>query len=249
MKRVSVVLLIFAVSLTSWAVCPDAVSAIELGWVNLAGLVHSTPVDIIRPPHSCDQCKKEFCVERVPVTECKTGKKLVYDTKKRYEYVTIPETRYRYVTRRVTKEVKCSYCMPTCETTDVDHCYEKERWDTEDSCSGELHCKTCETKVEKLPCKHCGRRPGETIVKVRVRECVKEPYIVYRRVQKQVCIKQPRYERVQVSVTRYVCNTCGGNDCQGCCDQGGCEPGCEYDVAPDPADALETEEPEPAPEP
>ncbi len=201
-------------------------AADELAWSRLAGLVGSTPVDLIRPPGSCDTCKKEFCIQRVPVTECVPGKKLVYDVKKRYEYVTIPETRYRYVTRHVTKEVKCSYCVPYCETKEVDHRYESEQWDSQETGCGELHCKTCVTKTEKLPCKHCSRKPGETIVKARVKECVKEPYIVYRQVKREICVKLPRYENVKVSVTRYVCKDCNVKSC-GSCDKGTCDEGCQ----------------------
>ena len=62
---------------------------------------------------------------------CVKGKKLVFDAKMRYECVTIPETRYRFVTRRITKEVTCPACVPTCETTDVCRCYESEKWTTD----------------------------------------------------------------------------------------------------------------------
>ncbi len=190
----------------------------ELPWSRLGGMLKSTPVDV-PCPQSCDQCTGEFCIQRVPVTECVVGKKLVYDIKKTYEYVTIPETRYRFVTRHVTKEVECPYCMPTCETTEVDRCYKSEQWTSDDTGCGKLHCRSCTTKFEKYPCKHCGRKPGQTVVKVRVKECVKEAYTVYRQVKRPVCIKQPRYERTEVSVTRYVCkdcNQCGGQGCDSC---------------------------------
>lgn len=202
-------------------------SAVELPWSNLAGLMHSTPVDVICPPGSCDTCKKEFCINRVPVTKCETGKKLVYDVEKRYEYVTIPETRYRFVTRHVTKEVKCSYCMPYCEAYEVDHCYKSEQWNSHESGCGDVHCKSCVTRTEKLTCQHCGRKPGETIVKVRVKECIKEPYVVYRQVRRQVCVKRPRYEHVEVPVTRYVCKDCASGGCGQCGDRGTCDACCE----------------------
>lgn len=193
-------------------------SAEELAWNRVAKLLrNATPVDVIRPPDSCDTCQGEVCVQRVPVTECVTGKKLVYDVEKRYEYVTIAETRHRFVTRWVTKEVKCDYCQPYCESYDVDHRYETERWDTQETGCGELHCRSCVAHTEQLPCQHCGRKPGETIVKARVKECVEEPYVVYRQVRRQICVKTPRYEKVNVSVTRHVCcDQCGGRGCNQC---------------------------------
>ena len=203
-------------------------SASELGG-KLAGLMHGTPVDVIHPPGTCNQCKKEFCVQHVPVTECVPGKKLVYDVKKRYEYVTIPETRYRFVTRHVTKEIDCPYCMPYCESEDVAHCYESEKWSSHKHGCGDLHCKTCVVKTEKLPCQHCGRKPGETIIKARVKECVKEAYTVYRQVKREICVKKPRYEHVNVEVTRNVCNNCGagGGGCKHGSDGGACDKCCE----------------------
>ncbi len=196
-------------------------SAAELSWSRLGGLVQGTPFDV-HLPGSCNQCGHEGCIERVPVKECVKGKKLVYDCKVRYEYVSIPETRYRWVNRHITKEVPCPYCMPTCETSEKPHCYETEKWHSsgEAGCGGcgQVHCKTCQKQVETLECKQCGRKPGETIAKVRVKTCVKEPYIVYRQVRKPVCVKQPRYEHVKVSVTRYVCKHCGHQK-PSCCEE------------------------------
>ena len=228
MRKLSVLWVAVAIS-AMLLLPPQKTFALELPWSNLGCMLKHSPVDV-PCPQSCDQCSGEFCIQRVPVTECVKGKKLVYDAKIRYEYVTIPETRYRFVTRCITKEVKCPACVPTCETTDVCRCYESEQWTTDHlGCgSGQLHCRKCEKKVEKYPCKKCGRKPGEAVVKVHVRECIKEPYVVYRQVKRPVCIKQPRHERTTVKVTRYVCKNCGGCD-QGCgescgqCDEQGCD--------------------------
>ena len=127
----------------------------------------------------CDKCgaahsAAEQCVLVVRVKERVVGKKKVYDCKVRYEWVTIPETRYRIHYRWVTKTVPCAYCQPVCEAKDTSH------------------------------------------VKVRVRQCVKEPYTVYRQVKRPVCVKQPRYERTEVTITKNVCSRCGGQGCTSC---------------------------------
>ena len=230
MKKKLLCRVLLTLSVTLLAAATGRFAAADLPFDKLGLLLRGTPPDV-PCPQSCDQCDHETCVERVPVTECISGKKLVYDVKKCNEYVAIPETRYRWKMRWVVKEVKCAYCMPTCKTETVDHCYESERWDTQGLGCGKLHCKTCEVKVEKLPGKHCGRKPGETTVKVRYLTCVKEPYTVYRQVAKPVCVKQPRYEHAEVSVTRYICRRCGGGGCGhgSCpkCDPGSCEHGCK----------------------
>jgi hypothetical protein len=202
-------------------------SAGELPFGNLAFLLKGTPKDV-PCPQSCDQCRKEFCIERVPVRECVTGKKRVYDCKVRYQCVVIPETRYRWKTMCVTEEIPCCYCKPVCKTRDVNHCYESEQWEEQEfgTCAGcgGIYCKYCENKVEKVPCKHCEREPGKTTIKVCYRSCMKESYIVYRQVKRPVCVKQPRYERVKVPITKYVCRNCDGGGCEQCCDDpAGCQ--------------------------
>lgn len=229
MKKLFVNWMVFGACAMLLPMLSSTALAGDLSFAGLAALFgHGTAVDV-PCPQSCDQCKGEGCIERVPVKECVSGKKLVYDIKKRYEYVTIPETRYRFVTRCVTKEVKCDYCMPFCEASDVPHCYESEHWEESETACGKLHCKTCQKKMENLPCQKCGRKPGETVVKVKVRECVKEAYTVYRQVAKEICVKQPRYEHATVLVTRYECRQCDNKACKGCCDQAaGCaEAGCQ----------------------
>ena len=231
MKKLSVIGVVFGACAMLLPMLSSTAHGGELSLASLGALFgHKTAVDV-PCPQSSDQCKHEGCIQRVPVKECVKGKKLVYDVKKCYEYVTVPETRYRFVTRCVVKEIECSYCMPYCEAKDVPHCYESEKWTTSAICGcGQLHCKTCQRKVEKVPCQHCGRKPGETVVKVHVRECVKEAYTVYRQVARQICVKKPRYEHVEVSVTRYVCKGCGGKGkgCRDCRDQPPCreEEGC-----------------------
>jgi len=225
MRKRTVFWVVLAVSAMLATAQPATLSAGELAWGNLAGLLHRTPVDI-SCPQSQDQCHHEGCVTRVPVQDCVKGKKEVFCCKVRCEYVAVPVTKYRWVTRCVKKEIPCPYCMPTCEEREVDHCYEAEHWEKYPNGCGDLHSKTCQAKSEKLPCKHCGRKPGETVVKVHYRSCVKEPYTVYRQVKKPVCVKYPCHEHVEVPITRYVCNNCGGCD-DPCGDPGCCEPSCE----------------------
>jgi hypothetical protein len=117
----------------------------------------------------------------------------------------------------VTKEVPAEYCKPVCETRNVDHPYEVEHWQKQELDCGELHCKTCEPKTEQIACKTCKTEPGKTTVKVHYWSCVKVPYTVYRQVEREVCVKQPRYEKVEIPVTRYVCQNCGGRGCGQCC--------------------------------
>ncbi len=232
MKERSMYMMVCAAPAIALVTLASTLSAAELPWTNLAGMLRGSPMDI-SCPQSCDQCKKEFCVERVPVKECVTGKKRVFDCKMCNEYVSIPETRYRFKTRRVTEEVPCCFCKPVCKSRDVNRCYESEEWQTDsiDTCSGcgGLYCKHCQNKTEKVSCKHCGREPGKTTVKVCYKSCVKEAYTVYRQVKKSVCVKQPRFERVKVRITRYVCNSCNGGGCNQCCEQDTCcnEEGCD----------------------
>lgn len=163
------------------------------------------------------------CIERVPVQECVTGKKKVYDCKTCYEYVSIPEVRYRWVTKWVTREIPCDYCKPVCKTQDGENSYGEERWDKQpEGCGATLHCRSIDWKREKADCKFCDRKPGKTTIKVRYKTCVKEPYTVYRQVKRPICVKIPRYEKVKVWITRHECRK---PDCPACefCNGAGCE--------------------------
>ena len=146
------------------AVPSGTLLAAELPFGNLVGLLGGTHVDM-HLPQSSNQCSHEGCIERVPITECVTAKKEVFDVKKCYEYVTIPETKYRFVTRCVVKEVKCPYCMPYCEAQDVPRCYESETWESTGGggCGGcgQVHCKRCQNKIENVVCQQCGRKHGQ----------------------------------------------------------------------------------------
>ncbi len=180
--------------------------------------------------HECPNCGHTHktgtdCIKRTPLKECVVAKKKVFDSSIRYEYVSIPETRYRFKKRLITKEVPCKYCKPTCKTEKIDNCVGEEKWDKHESpCGcGELHCKHIEPKIEKLPCKVCGREEGETVATAHYWSCVKEPYTVYRRVKRPVCVKEPRYEKVTIQVTRHVCQDCGGAGCTHCAAANDCD--------------------------
>ncbi len=248
MRKLSLIWVVPVVSAMSLMAPPGDLFAAELGWSNLAIALKGTPVDV-HLPQSCDQCAKEGCVSRIPVKKCVTGKKKVYDCKVRCEYVTIPEIRYRFVNKMVCEEIPCCYCKPVCKSKDVSRCYESEKWKKYGfgSCKdcGGMHCKYCENKVEKVSCKHCGREPGQTTIKVRYRSCVKEPYTVYRQVRRQVCVKQPRYEKVQVPITKYVCRGCDDKACHdpGCGECG--DPSCGYAEVGGVESALPSEAPLP----
>ncbi len=227
MKKLSALFVVLAMIAMLSVTTSGTLSAAELPWNNIAPLRVAT-VDV-HLPQACNQCGGEMCIQRIPVTECLQGKKEVFNTKIRYEYVTIPETRYRMKRQLVTKKVPAEYCKTVCETEEVERCTETERWEKSDSGCGQVHCKTCFPQTEKVECKTCRTEPGKTTTKVRFWNCIKEPYIVYSQVKRPVCVKQPRYEKVNVEITRYVCQQCG--TCRGCDTCGGagcnsCESGC-----------------------
>lgn len=186
--------------------------------------------------HQCDSCGRsltqgEICIKRIPVTECLVGKKEVFNSSVRYEWVSIPETRYHFKDVLITKEIPCPYCMPVCEFKDGQRCVGKEKWKkhgggtSECGKCSELHCKHIEPvleKTEKVCLKH---EKGETTIKVKYYSCVKVPYTVYRRVKKPICVKEPCYEKVKVKITRYICQDCSegqgdGNSCPNCNGEG-----------------------------
>ncbi|MCH9033672.1 MAG: hypothetical protein IID42_04110, partial [Planctomycetes bacterium] len=150
MKTPSVLWIAIVVSAVSFAAAPRALSAAQpfnlINW--LTGKDDASQNDDASQP-VCDECGGapdgcRHCVKRIPVTKCVVGKKKVYDCKVRYEYVAIPETKYRWVKRLVTKEIPCDYSKPVCKTEKFDHNYVVEHWEKEDlGCRGELHCKTC----------------------------------------------------------------------------------------------------------
>jgi len=171
----------------------------------------------VHAPDSCEQCGHEGCVERTKVEDCVVGEKKVYKTTIHHEYVSIPEVRYRWQMKYITKEIPADTCKTVCEDEDVEHHYEVEHWEKKElPCGDELHCKTCVPQCEKLQVKKCKTEPGKTTVKVHYWSCVKVPYTVYRQVEKEVCVTQPRCEKVEVPVTRYVCKHCGGIGCKFC---------------------------------
>lgn len=192
--------------------CPD--------WIQGLNPFRGTPLDV-HPPAACENCGHEVCVNRNKVEDCVVGEKKCYRSLVRKEYVAIPETRYKWEMKCVTKEVPSECCQPVCKTEEVDHQYQVEHWDKQTlPCGGDRYCKTCETKTEKLPVvKDCETKPGKTTIKVKYWECVKVPYTVYRQVEKEVGVKQPYYEKCEVHVTRHVCENCGGLGCGSCKSQ------------------------------
>jgi hypothetical protein len=211
-------MLSIAVALAAWLVVMPArgVVAGDWGWLKVTHLWKGTPVDVHRP-EAHEQCAHEGCIERTPVEECVVGMKKEFKTVVRYEYVSVPETRYRWQMKHITKEIPCDTIKSVCEFTDVDHPYQVERWEKEPTACGELHCKTCDTFLEKLPVvTGCKDEPAKTTIKVKYWSCVKVPYTVYRQVRREVCVKYPRDEKVEVPVTRYVCEHCGGLGCKFC---------------------------------
>jgi hypothetical protein len=202
----------------------------DLGCLDITKWFQGTKVDVHRP-EACNQCGHETCIERTPVQDCVQGEKKVYKTSIHCEHVAIPEVRYKWEWKWVEKEIPADYCKTVCDTENVDHQYEVEHWQKSDlPCGGEMHCKSCEEKIEKIPCKTCKTEPGKTKVKVHYWSYVKVPYTVYRQVEREVCVKQPRCEKVEVPVTRYVGEHCGG--LSGRCERRHCEhcngKGCKY---------------------
>lgn len=186
---------------------------------NLINFLTGKSVDL--KSHACDKCghphgNDEYCIERYPVEDCVVGKKKVFDSKIKFECVSIPETRYHLKKTLITKEIPCPYCKPICKTEDCQRCFGQEKWEKHCSECSELHCKHIEPVLEKALSKHCEHEEGETTIKVKYWSCVKVPYTVYRQVRQPVCVKQPRYVKVEVPVTRYVCQHCNGTGCSTC---------------------------------
>lgn len=192
--------------------------------------------------HDCNECgdaSDTECVVRRPVVDCVKGKKEVLDCNVRCEYVSIPETRYHWRLRCITKEIPCPYCQPVCTTDECQHCVGQEVWrrygagcgesGCDEQCArcAELHCRQIEPRLENLPTARCDHEPGETTIRVRYWSCVKEPYTVYRQVARPVCVAQPHYETVKVPVTTYVCERCEGAGCSHCNGRSGSGAPCD----------------------
>jgi len=206
--------------------CPAVLMAGELVVAPVVNLRHGTKVEMHRP-QSNNQCTHETCISRTAVHECVPGKKLVYATDKRCEYVTIAETHYRFKKRLITKKVPADYCKTVCKDEDTTRCHMTEKWDSSGGTCGQVHCKSCVPESEKVACKKSSCEPGKTYIKVHYWTCVKEPYTVYRQIRRPICVKKPRYEHVQVPITRYVCDHCNQGGCNGdSCDDPGCTAGC-----------------------
>jgi hypothetical protein len=186
-------------------------------WLEALNPFAGTPVDV-HSPTACETCCPGVCIDREKVEDCVCGEKKLYKTSVHKEYVAIPEVRYRWEMKCVTKEIPCDFCKPVCKSEDVDHQYQVEHWEKQDlPCGGEQYCKSCETQTEKLPMVNgCHTEPGKTTVTVHYLSCVKVPYTVYRQVEKEVGVKQPCYELVSVPVTRHVCCCREGMSCESC---------------------------------
>jgi hypothetical protein len=218
MSKVSIstmIVVLVAIPISSFnkvlrADCPDYLQALNP--------FRGTPVDI-HCPASCDTCGHEVCVDRQKVEDYVKGEKKLYKSTVRKQYVAIPEVRYRWEMKCVTREVPCECCMPVCKPEEVDHPYQAEHWERDElPCGSERYCKTCETKTEKLPeVTTCETKPGKTTIKVHYWTCVQVPYTVYRQVEQEVGIKQPYYEKVDVPICRHVCEHCGVFGCS--CDK------------------------------
>lgn len=210
-------MVLFFGAVTLFVICPHRAAMAEP--FNLLNLLTGKSVDL--KSHECEKCghahdKGEHCIERYPVDDVVIGKKKVYDSKIKYEWVSIPETRYHWKKKMITKEIPCPYCKPICVTEEGERCVGQETWEKQcDKCS-ELHCKHIQPVQEKALRKHCEHTKGETTIKVKYWSCVKVPYTVYRQVKQPVCVKQPRYEKVEVPITRYVCKHCKGGGCSHC---------------------------------
>ena len=216
MRKNSLLSMFVAMAVLSVAMPARTLVAGDWGWLDVTHLWKGTPVDVHKA-ESCEQCAHEGCIERTLVEDCLVGKKKEFKTSVRYEYVSIPETRYRWKMKHITKEIPCETYKSVCEFGEIVHPYQIEQWEKIPMGCSELHCKTCETSFEMLPVvTGCKEEPAPTTIKVKYCSCVKEPYTVYRQVRREVCVKQPYYEKVDVPVTRYVCEHCGGLGCGLC---------------------------------
>ena len=149
--------------------------------------------------HDCDA----ECIQRCPVPDCVTGKKKIFCSSIRYEYVVVAEVRYRWKMKCITKEVPADFEEPHCKTEDGESLNNVQDWDSCDSCEGKVYCENTKSDPDGVECKRIECEPGQTTIKVKYKSLVKEPYTVYRQIKRPIAIKQPRYECVEVPVTRY----------------------------------------------
>ncbi len=188
----------------------------DWGCLNITKWFQGTKLDE-HCPKSCKQCGHEACVERAPCNDCVKGEKRVYKTSIHCQSMAVPEVKYQWRWMWVEKDVPADYCKTECEPKKVEHVHQVEHWDKTDLGGGcELHCKTCQPQVEKLTCQTCKSEPGKTTIRVHYWSYVMVPYTVYRQVKQEVCVKQPRCEKADVPVTRYVAESCCGPGCKGC---------------------------------
>jgi len=262
MIRAALLLIAFTAFASLAVVLPTQVAAHPFSFLS-----RFLPLGVDVHPHECDKCGRVhksggLCIERREVTECVIGKKEVFKSRVRCEYVSVAETRYYWKNVRLKKEIPCPYCKPVCKEEDCLHCFGREYWEKSsklywgksskrcgnspcngvdtccewpqvslpgccgkqgEKCEGnscascvEVHCKTIRPCQEKVPTKRCSHEKGETTITAHYWSCVKVPYMVYRQVKVPVCVKQPRYEKVKVPVTRYVCASCRGRGCSRC---------------------------------
>lgn len=178
-------------------------------YYRISGPPHSTGVDV-RSYEVCPDCGQMHdpaveCVQRAPVDDCVVGKKKMFNSSIRYEYVVIPEVRYRWRTKWITREVPADFDEPICNTEDKEATHNVESWTAEDNGVCKLYSKSAVPEPETVASKQLDTQPGKTTIRVRYKSCVKIPYTVYRQIKRPIAIKQPCTEKVEVPVTRYEC--------------------------------------------
>ena len=169
---------------------------------------HKTGVDV-RSYESCPDCGQvhdpdDECIERIAVPDCVTGKKRMFKSSIRYEYVVVAEVRYRWKTKWIEKEVPADFEEPVCKTDERTCPSNAQDWVSCDGCEGRVYCESTKPDPDAVDCKRIECQPGQTTIKVRYKSCVKEPYTVYRQIKRPIAIKQHCYANVDVPITRYV---------------------------------------------
>jgi len=200
----------------------------------IADLFHLGAVNV--KSYECNDCSNDWakahrCIKRTPHIQCVEGKKRCEECVIKYEYVAIPEVRYRWRKMLIPKAIPVDGYVPVCKSQETTHCYGQKQWKKQDglvppeqagcqqSCPAEIHCRSVEPKLEKAECKSCDYKPGKTVIKVRFLACVKEPYTVYRQVKRPVCVRHARYVDTKVRVKTYECEKL---ECSSPCQSGSC---------------------------